>query len=47
MTENLGRTLLLVEFENGEHEYLFEHEVELNNRDASPLQYRAGANVCI
>jgi hypothetical protein len=28
MTENLGRTLLLVEFEDGQHEYLFEHEVE-------------------
>jgi len=28
MTENLGRTLLLVAFENGQHEYLFEHEIE-------------------
>jgi hypothetical protein len=28
VTENLGRTLLLVEFENGQHEYLFDHEVE-------------------
>jgi hypothetical protein len=27
MTENLGRTLLLVEFEGGQHEYLFEYEV--------------------
>jgi hypothetical protein len=30
ITENLGRTLLLVAFENGHHEYLFEHEIELN-----------------
>ena len=28
MTENLGRTLLLVAFENGQREYLFEYEVE-------------------
>jgi hypothetical protein len=31
VTENLGRTLLLVVFENGHHEYLFDHEVEVNN----------------
>jgi hypothetical protein len=34
VTENLGRTLLLVEFEGGEHEYLFEHEVEHDNARA-------------
>ncbi len=33
--ENLGRTLLLVVFEGGHSEYLFEHEVELNNGDSS------------
>ena len=31
ITENLGRTLLLVAFENGQHEYLFDHEIEANN----------------
>jgi hypothetical protein len=35
VTENLGRTLLLVEFENGQHEYLFEHEIEYENGNAS------------
>jgi hypothetical protein len=34
MTENLGRTLLLVEFENGHHEYVFGHEVEPQNYSA-------------
>ncbi len=33
-TENLGRNLLLVEFENGQHEYVFDHEVELQNYGA-------------
>ena len=28
ITENPGRTLLLVAFDNGQHEYLFECEVE-------------------
>jgi len=28
VTNNLGRTLLLVEFENGQSEYVFENEVE-------------------
>jgi hypothetical protein len=28
VTKNLGRTLLLVEFEGGKSEYLFEDEVE-------------------
>ena len=36
VTENLGRTLLLVEFEDGQHEYLFDHEVELKSGNASP-----------
>lgn len=35
MTENLGRTLLLVEFNNGQHEYLFEHEVQFQSGNAS------------
>jgi hypothetical protein len=43
VTENLGRTLLLVEFGDGQHEYLFEYEVELKNRNASRRQYDAGA----
>jgi len=29
VAENLGRTLLMVEFENGSREYLFEYEVEV------------------
>ena len=28
VTENLGRTLLLVEFARGQHEYMFENEVK-------------------
>jgi hypothetical protein len=43
VTENLGRTLLLVEFGDGQHEYLFEYKVELKNRNASRQQYDAGA----
>jgi hypothetical protein len=35
-TENLGRTLLLVAFESGQHEYLFDYEIELSQGDASP-----------
>jgi hypothetical protein len=34
VTENLGRTLLLVEFESGQREYLFEHEVKFENGNA-------------
>jgi hypothetical protein len=34
VTENLGRTLLLVEFADGQHEYLFEHEVKFENGNA-------------
>ena len=35
VNENLGRTLLLVEFENGQHEYLFDYEVESQNGNGS------------
>jgi hypothetical protein len=35
VTENLGRTLLLVEFANGQSEYLFENEVELQSNTPS------------
>ena len=35
VTENLGRTLLLVEFENGQHEYPFDYEVESQNGNGS------------
>jgi hypothetical protein len=41
VTENLGRTLLLVEFADGQHEYLFEHEVECDNGGASAREYAA------
>ncbi len=34
VTENLGRILLLVEFKNGQHEYLFEHEVQFQDGNA-------------
>jgi hypothetical protein len=34
ITENLGRTLLLVEFARGQREYVFENEVE-SERDHS------------
>ena len=34
VTENLGRTLLLVEFAHGQREYFFENEVE-SERDHS------------
>ena len=35
VTENLGRTLLLVEFGRGHHEYVFENEVELERDHSS------------
>ena len=47
MTENLGRTLLLVEFESGQREYVFEHEVKLENGNALRQEYGAGANAHI
>ena len=39
VTENLGRTLLLVEFADGQHEYLFDHEVEVKSGNVSPQNY--------
>ncbi len=42
--ENLGRTLLLVEFENGRHEYLFDYEVEFDNGNASQSKHGASAD---
>ena len=36
VTENLGRTLLLVEFEDGQREYLFEYEVEFETDHTPP-----------
>jgi len=47
VTENLGRTLLLVEFEGGQYEYLFEYEVEFENGNRSRQKYGAGANAHI
>ena len=47
VTENLGRTLLLVEFENGQHEYLFDHEVEFKSGNASPQNYCTGSDAHI
>jgi hypothetical protein len=44
VTENLGRTLLLVEFRDGQHEYLFDHEVEFQSGTASPQNYGTGAD---
>jgi len=35
VTENLGRTLLFVEFENGQSECLFENEVEYQSNTPS------------
>ena len=35
ITENLGRTLLLVEFARGHREYVFENEVELERDHSS------------
>ena len=35
VTENLGRTLLFVKFENGQSECLFENEVEFQSHTAS------------
>jgi hypothetical protein len=45
VTENLGRTLLLVEFADGQHEYLFEHEVKFENGNALRQECDAGANL--
>jgi len=46
VTENLGRTMLLVEFEGGLHEYLFENEVEFQSSDSLPPQYAVAAGAC-
>ena len=34
VTENLGRTLFLVSFENGQSEYLFQNELEIDDSDS-------------
>ena len=47
VTENLGRTLLLVEFEGGQHEYLFECEVEVEKDSAWRQTYDTGAELHI
>jgi hypothetical protein len=47
VTENLGRTLLLVEFEDGQHEYLFDHEVESKSGNVSPRNYGTGTDAHI
>ena len=39
VTENLGRTLLLVGFRDGQQEYLFDHEVDVESRNTSPENY--------
>jgi hypothetical protein len=46
-TENLGRVLLLVEFEGGQQEYLFEHEVEFEDGNASRQEYCTGSDLQI
>ena len=38
VTENLGRTLLFVEFENGQSECLFENEVEFHSNTPAHCQ---------
>jgi hypothetical protein len=45
VTENLGRTLLLVKFEDGQQDYLFDHEVEVDNGNASGREFGADAGV--
>jgi hypothetical protein len=47
VTENLGRTLLLVEFEGGQHEYLFECEVEVGKDSAWRQTHDTGAELHI
>jgi hypothetical protein len=44
VTENLGRTLLLVEFEGGHREYLFEDEVEFETGNAPRQNYCTGTD---
>jgi hypothetical protein len=45
MTENLGRTLLLVEFASGQHEYMFENEVEIQSDHSSRQEYDVHAGI--
>ena len=47
VTENLGRTLLLVEFEGGQHEYLFECEIEFENDHVWRLEHAGGEELHI
>ncbi len=47
VTENLGRTLLLVEFADGQHEYLFDHEVEFKSGNVSPQDHGTGTDAHI
>jgi hypothetical protein len=44
VTENLGRTLLLVEFEGGYREYLFEDEVEFETGNTPRQNYFTGTD---
>ena len=44
VTENLGRTLLLVQFEGGQYEYLFEYEVEFETGNIPPQNYCTGTD---
>jgi hypothetical protein len=44
VTENLGRTLLLVEFEGGQEEYLFENEVEVQAESPPHCTYGSHDN---
>jgi len=41
VTENLGRTLLLVDCAGGQSEYLFENEVELQDEAAADCAFEA------
>jgi hypothetical protein len=45
VTENLGRTLLLVEFARGHREYVFENEVEIQSDHSSREKYDVHAGV--
>jgi hypothetical protein len=47
VTESLGRTLLLVKFEDGQQDYLFDHEVEVDNGNASGREFGADADACV
>jgi hypothetical protein len=47
VSKNLGRTLLLVEFENGQHEYLFDYEVVFGNGHGLSQKYGTSCDPCI